>query len=89
MRGRTRPSRGRRITQPFHLFPFQDLKRRNIHIRRYQDIPMADTELIFPDKNIYLKPFTIITMIITIVGGIAAAASAISGVSKHPCEAVM
>ncbi len=51
----------------------QDLERRNIHIKRYEDIPLADTEIIFPDKKIYIKPITVIQLFITILGGIVAA----------------
>ena len=54
--------------------PFtQDLEARNIHIKRYEDIPLADTEIIFPDKKIYIKPITVIQLFITILGGIVAA----------------
>jgi hypothetical protein len=51
----------------------QNLERRNIHIKRYEDIPLADTEIIFPDKKIYIKPITVIQLFITILGGIVAA----------------
>ena len=50
----------------------QRLARRNIHIKRFDNIPMADTEMVFPDKRVYVKPLTLITLFVTIVMGIVA-----------------
>ena len=52
----------------------QGLERRNLIIRQYDDIPLADTEIVFPEKKIYIKPVTIIQLFITLIGGLVAAA---------------
>jgi hypothetical protein len=44
----------------------QRLRRRNINIKAFKDIPMADTEMIFPEKRVYIKPFVLINIFITI-----------------------
>ena len=43
---------------------------RNIHIKRFQDIPIADLEMIFPDKKVYLKPLLLFQLLITIIIGL-------------------
>ncbi|KAK9804732.1 hypothetical protein WJX72_002789 [[Myrmecia] bisecta] len=43
-----------------------DLARRNINIKTFDDVPMADCEMIFPDKRVYMKPITVIQLVITI-----------------------
>ena len=53
----------------------QRLTKRNIHVKRFDDIPMADTEMIFPDKRVYVKPLTLITLMVTVVLGLFAAVS--------------
>ena len=58
----------------------QGLLRRNIHIKRFEEIPIADTELIFPDKTIFLKPLTILQLAVTLIGGIVAAIVTLWGV---------
>lgn len=62
----------------------QNLWRRNIHIKRFESIPIADTELIFPEKNIFLKPVTILQLTVTIVGGLIAAFVTLWGVRAVP-----
>ncbi|KAG2484978.1 hypothetical protein HYH03_016273 [Edaphochlamys debaryana] len=47
---------------------------RNIHIKCFHDIPMADMDVIFADKKVHLKMLTIIQMVVTVVGGLVAAA---------------
>ena len=34
---------------------------------------MADTELVFPEKRVFIKPVTVIQLIFTIIGGFLAA----------------
>mmetsp|Transcript_19840 Transcript_19840/g.59942 ORF Transcript_19840/g.59942 Transcript_19840/m.59942 type:complete len:665 (-) Transcript_19840:1314-3308(-) len=51
----------------------KNLWRRNIHIKRFEGIPIADTELIFPEKKIFLKPITILQLAVTVIGGLIAA----------------
>lgn len=46
---------------------------RNIHVKCFHDIPMADIDVIFADKKVFLKPLTIIQLIITVVTAIGAA----------------
>ena len=63
------------------------LERRNINIKRFDEIPMADAEMVFPDKKIFLKPLLIIQLLIAIIGGIVATFAALLSVtSLHlPC----
>ncbi|CAL8464423.1 g3958 [Coccomyxa elongata] len=53
------------------------LERRNINIKRFAEIPMADAEMVFPDKKIYLKPLLLIQLAIAIIGGIIATFTAL------------
>lgn len=43
---------------------------RNIHIKRFKDIPIADLEMIFPDKKVYLKPLLLFQLLVTIIIGL-------------------
>ena len=43
---------------------------RNIHIKRFQDVPLADMEMIFPDKRVFLKPLLLLQLFVTIVIGL-------------------
>ena len=49
------------------------LAARNIHIKRFVDVPMADVEMIFPDKTVWLKPLLLMQLAATLVGGLVAA----------------
>lgn len=62
----------------------QNLWRRNIHIKRFEGIPIADTELIFPEKKIFLKPITILQLAVTVIGGLIAAFVTLWGVRPPP-----
>ncbi len=62
----------------------QALERRNINIKRFDEIPMADAEMVFPDKKIFLKPLLIIQLLIAIIGGIVATFAAL--LSVRPCR---
>ena len=53
--------------------------RRNVHVKRFADVPMADAEMIFPDKTIWLKPILLLQLIATVVGGFVAAWAALKG----------
>ena len=46
---------------------------RNIHVKRFVDVPMADVEMIFPDKTVWLKPVLLMQLAATLVGGLVAA----------------
>ena len=41
-----------------------------MHIKRFQDVPLADLEMIFPDKRVYLKPLLLLQLFITIIIGL-------------------
>ena len=56
--------------------------RRNVHVKRFADVPMADAEMIFPDKTIWLKPILLLQLIATIVGGFVAAWAALGSAGK-------
>lgn len=45
------------------------LQARNIYVKSFADIPMADAEIIFPDKTVKLKPLSLIQLIATLVAG--------------------
>ncbi|KAF5841901.1 hypothetical protein DUNSADRAFT_10338 [Dunaliella salina] len=49
------------------------LNRRNVHIKYFHDIPMADIEAIFPDKIVYSKNISRISMIVQAVIAFVAA----------------
>jgi len=49
------------------------LNRRNIHIKYFHDIPMADIEAIFPDKIVYSKTISRISMVVQAVIAFVAA----------------
>lgn len=53
--------------------------RRNIHVKRFVDVPAADVEMVFPDKTVWLKPLLLIQLAVTIVGGVVAAAASLRG----------
>lgn len=57
------------------------MERRNINIKRFAEIPMADAEMVFPDKKIFLKPLLLIQLAIAIIGGIIATFTALLSVS--------
>lgn len=51
----------------------QDLRKRNICIKRLFNIPMADLEIIFPDRKLHLQPITIVQLVVNMVAGMIAA----------------
>ena len=53
---------------------------RNFIVKRFSSIPIADLELVFPDKKVYMPPQVMLQMLITLVGAIAAIVTAVSGV---------
>ncbi len=62
-------------------YGWQAMERRNINIKRFAEIPMADAEMVFPDKKIFLKPLLLIQLAIAIIGGIIATFTALLSVS--------
>mmetsp|Transcript_25578 Transcript_25578/g.55720 ORF Transcript_25578/g.55720 Transcript_25578/m.55720 type:complete len:707 (+) Transcript_25578:147-2267(+) len=59
------------------------LKRRNVHVKCFHDIPMADIEAIFPDKKVYIKTLSLITMIASAVMALVAAIGVIWKAGKE------
>lgn len=54
--------------KPVKPASYDELKR-NIHIKRFVDVPLADLEMIFPDKRVYLKPLLLLQLFVTILIG--------------------
>ncbi|GFR47251.1 hypothetical protein Agub_g8937 [Astrephomene gubernaculifera] len=65
------------LQRPLEQRQREILSGRNIHIKAFHDIPMADLDVIFADKKVYLKTVSIIQMIVTVVGGLVAAIMAL------------
>lgn len=55
-----------------YMFGVQEVARRNIHVKRFSDIPMADVEMVFPEKKIWLKPIMFIQLAATLIAGLIA-----------------
>ena len=36
-------------------------------MKSFSNIPLADLEMIFPEKKVYIKPFVLVQLIVTIV----------------------
>ncbi|GAX75535.1 hypothetical protein CEUSTIGMA_g2978.t1 [Chlamydomonas eustigma] len=51
------------------------LRARNIHMRCFHDIPMADLDLVFPEKKVSLKLVSLLTMVVSAVTALIAVAS--------------
>ncbi len=51
----------------------QGIAARNIHMKAFGTVPMADCEMLFPDKSVYVKPIVMIQLIITLVIGLVTA----------------
>jgi len=45
----------------------QGMAQRNIVIKSFSDVPMADVEMIFPEKKVFIKPFVLIQLVVTVV----------------------
>lgn len=43
------------------------MAQRNIVIKSFSDVPMADVEMIFPEKKVFIKPFILIQLVVTVV----------------------
>ncbi len=48
-------------------------KELGIHIKQFRDIPMADLEVIYPEKHLSMKPLDLVKLGITLVSGIVIA----------------
>ena len=49
------------------LLASQGMAQRNIVVKSFSDVPMADVEMIFPEKAVFIKPFVLIQLIVTVV----------------------
>ena len=67
---------------------FQEDMSRNIHIKRFQDIPIADMEMMFPDKKVFLKPLLLVQLLITVVIGIISVFVTILSVRFQPAACI-
>lgn len=43
------------------------MAQRNIVVKSFSDVPMADVEMIFPEKAVFIKPFVLIQLIVTVI----------------------
>jgi hypothetical protein len=43
------------------------LARRNIHVKLFGDIPMADLEVVFPNKKIFISRTSLVTIAVTLL----------------------
>lgn len=60
------------------------LAKRNIFIKSFSDVPMADVELIFPEKTVFIKSVTKIQLTVTVLVAVFGAVASLIGVSKAP-----
>lgn len=58
------------------------LSNRNIHIKCFHDIPMADIDAVFPDKKVYMKLASIVNMIVATVMALVAVLSTLLQAGK-------
>lgn len=47
-------------------YKLQGMAQRNLVVKSFCDIPMADVEMIFPEKKVYIKPFILIQLVVTV-----------------------
>lgn len=57
--------------------------KRNLVLKRFSSIPIADLELVFPEKKVYMPPQVIVNMAVSIIGALVAIFSALKGVSSR------
>jgi len=51
----------------------------NIVMKRFSSIPLADMELVFPEKNVHFSPSTMVNIAVTIIGAIVTLILSIRG----------
>lgn len=62
--------------------------RRNIVIKMFRDIPLADLDLVFPDAQIFVPPQVFVNMVVTIVGGLVAMVMALKAADRLSMSSV-
>ncbi|CAD7700320.1 unnamed protein product [Ostreobium quekettii] len=55
------------------------LAKRNIFVKTFKDVPMADAELIFPEKKVFIKQIMKIQLLVTVIAAFAAAGGMLVG----------
>lgn len=58
------------------------MAQRNIVIKSFNDVPMADVEMIFPEKKVFIKPFILIQLVATVVLAIFTIVTTVAQVSN-------
>ena len=58
------------------------LAKRNIFIKSFCDVPMADVELIFPEKTVFIKSVTRIQLTVTVLMAVFGALASLIGVRE-------
>jgi len=56
-----------------------DTLRRNIVLKRFSSIPIADMELVFPEKNVHFAPTVLVNFAVTIIGAIVTLIATMQG----------
>lgn len=56
-----------------------DTLRRNIVLKRFSSIPIADMELVFPEKNVHFAPTVLVNIAVTIIGALITLIATIRG----------
>lgn len=56
-----------------------DTLKRNIVLKRFSSIPIADMELVFPEKNVHFAPTVLVNIAVTIIGAIITLVATIRG----------
>ena len=60
----------------------------SIHIKTFRDIPMADLEVVFPEKHISMKPLDLAKLLLTAVVGVGVASTKLLVAAINPILAV-
>lgn len=56
-----------------------EIKKRNIILKRFRSIPIADMELVFPEMNIKLPPSVLVNIAVALIGVLIALITALKG----------
>ena len=66
---------------PSHVL--QAFLARNMHIKQFKSIPLADLELVLPEKKIFVPPTVLLQLAVTAVLGTVAVLSTLRQVCLH------
>lgn len=56
-----------------------EIRKRNIILKRFRSIPIADMELVFPEMNIKLPPSVLVNIAVALIGALIALITALRG----------